>query len=145
MTVHIYTREPLEDFSPLTMTAHRDAVVGAWWSRCGTRVYSVSRDGACFTWELASKIDGSSDGVLSTESSLAHNSSSDAAFFPYVVGQSRMRLKEKQFFNQQTDHGPAKVRSAQFHAANGLLVVGFSHGVFGLWELPEFNHIHSLR
>lgn len=30
------------------------------------------------------------------------------------------------------------------HQASGVLVVGFSNGVFALYEMPDFNNIHSL-
>jgi periodic tryptophan protein 2 len=39
----------------------------------------------------------------------------------------------------------AKVNCAAFHAPSSLLVVGFSNGLFGLYDLPEFNMIHQLR
>jgi periodic tryptophan protein 2 len=39
----------------------------------------------------------------------------------------------------------AKLKCAAFHAHSKLLVAGFSNGVFGLYELPEFNMIHLLR
>lgn len=39
----------------------------------------------------------------------------------------------------------AKVNCAAFHAPSNLLVVGFSNGLFGLYDLPEFNMIHRLR
>ncbi|KAJ2068823.1 U3 snoRNP protein, partial [Coemansia sp. S142-1] len=38
----------------------------------------------------------------------------------------------------------ARVQSASFNAATSLLVLGFASGVFGIWEMPEFNKIHSL-
>lgn len=31
-----------------------------------------------------------------------------------------------------------------FHPSSNLLVVGFSTGVFGLWEMPAFSNIHTL-
>ena len=39
----------------------------------------------------------------------------------------------------------AKVNCAAFHGGSGLLVTGFSNGVFGLYELPDCNMIHTLR
>jgi periodic tryptophan protein 2 len=39
----------------------------------------------------------------------------------------------------------AKVNCASYHPSSNLLVVGFSNGLFGLYELPEFNQIHLLR
>lgn len=53
----------------------------------------------------------------------------------------RWRITKKDFFNQNE----AKLNCAAFHAKSNLLVVGFSNGLFGLYELPEFNMIHLLR
>ena len=39
----------------------------------------------------------------------------------------------------------AKVKCAAYHAESDLLVAGFSNGLFGLYELPDFNMIHTLR
>eukprot|EP00744_Colponema_vietnamica_P009652 GILI01013704.1.p1 GENE.GILI01013704.1~~GILI01013704.1.p1 ORF type:complete len:671 (+),score=201.45 GILI01013704.1:103-2013(+) len=40
--------------------------------------------------------------------------------------------------------GQAKVTSAAFHPGSQLLVVGFSSGIFGLYELPFFTPLHTL-
>lgn len=54
----------------------------------------------------------------------------------------KFRLSKKNYFMQ----GAAKVQCAALHAATqvDLLVVGFSSGVFSLYELPDFNPIHTL-
>jgi len=51
------------------------------------------------------------------------------------------RIVQKQFFMQNN----AKLKCAAYHASSNLLVAGFSNGIFGLYELPEFNMIHTLR
>eukprot|EP00049_Salpingoeca_infusionum_P001172 m.45756 g.45756 ORF g.45756 m.45756 type:complete len:970 (-) comp10895_c0_seq1:2376-5285(-) len=38
----------------------------------------------------------------------------------------------------------AKVTCALFHKSTSILVVGFTNGIFGLYELPDFNNIHTL-
>ena len=48
---------------------------------------------------------------------------------------------QKHFFLQNN----AKMKCAAYHAALNLLVAGFSNGLFGLYELPDFNMIHTLR
>jgi periodic tryptophan protein 2 len=37
------------------------------------------------------------------------------------------------------------VRFVPLIQASSLLTVGFSSGIFGLYELPDFNDIHTLR
>jgi len=53
----------------------------------------------------------------------------------------RWTCVSRHYFNQ--NH--AKVTSVAFHQVANLLVVGFSSGVFGIWELPNFTCIHTLR
>src|SRR5579862_7190890 len=50
------------------------------------------------------------------------------------------RIVQRHYFMQDS----AKLSCAEFHADSGLLVVGFSTGVFGLYEMPDFNLIHTL-
>lgn len=53
----------------------------------------------------------------------------------------RWRIVKKDYFMQNN----AKVTCASYHAVSNLLVVGFSNGLFGLYEMPDFNTIHVLR
>lgn len=53
----------------------------------------------------------------------------------------RWRIAKKHFFPQNNAH----LTCATFHVSSNLLVAGFSNGLFGLYELPEFNQIHTLR
>jgi periodic tryptophan protein 2 len=53
---------------------------------------------------------------------------------------TRWRITERHYFLQNN----AKVNCAAYHADSNLLVAGFSNGVFGLYEMPEFNMIHTL-
>eukprot|EP01126_Amoeba_proteus_P062326 TRINITY_DN8456_c0_g1_i4.p1 TRINITY_DN8456_c0_g1~~TRINITY_DN8456_c0_g1_i4.p1 ORF type:complete len:737 (-),score=150.98 TRINITY_DN8456_c0_g1_i4:285-2495(-) len=46
---------------------------------------------------------------------------------------------EKHYFDKQSP-----VSALKFHKQSGLLVVGFSKGFFGLWELPTFTEIQML-
>lgn len=55
--------------------------------------------------------------------------------------QERWSIVRRHYFMQSN----AKVRCSAFHSESNLLVVGFSNGVFGLYGLPEFSMIHTLR
>lgn len=57
------------------------------------------------------------------------------------ISDARWRIVKKDYFMQQD----AKVNCAAFHASSGILVVGFSNGLFGLYDLPDFNMVHLLR
>ena len=54
---------------------------------------------------------------------------------------SRWRIVKRDYFLQNN----AKVNCATYHASSDLLVAGFSNGLSGLYELPDFNMIHTLR
>ena len=54
---------------------------------------------------------------------------------------SRWSIVKRDYFLQNN----AKVNCATYHASSDLLVAGFSNGLFGLYELPDFNVIHTLR
>lgn len=84
------------------------------------QIYTVSQDGALFRWEYVTKKD---------EETMED------------ISDARWRIVKKDFFMQND----AKVNCAAFHAPTNLLVVGFSNGLFGLYDLPEFNMIHQLR
>lgn len=51
------------------------------------------------------------------------------------------RIAQRHYFMQSN----AKILCAAYHAPSNLLVAGFSNGLFGLYELPDFNMIHTLR
>jgi periodic tryptophan protein 2 len=56
------------------------------------------------------------------------------------IPNARWGVSERHYFNLPN----TKVSCATFHIPSNLLVVGFSTGVFGLWELPSFTSIHTL-
>lgn len=86
------------------------------------QIYTVSKDGALFRWQYSART-SDSEAISAKDADL------------------RWRIVKKNFFVQNN----AKVNCATFHATSNLLVVGFSNGMFGLYELPEFNQIHLLR
>ena len=53
----------------------------------------------------------------------------------------RWAISRRHYFYQER----AKAKCASFHAVSNLIVVGFSSGVFCLYELPDFIMIHTLR
>ncbi|KAJ6155483.1 periodic tryptophan protein 2 [Penicillium chermesinum] len=119
LTARVWSLDPEEGFEPTTLAGHRQGVVAAYFSADQELIYTVSQDGALFRWEYISKKDPETD---------------------EDIDEPRWRIVKKDFFMQND----AKVNCAAFHAASNLLVVGFSNGLFGLYDLPEFNTIHQL-
>jgi periodic tryptophan protein 2 len=93
-----------------------------------SQIYTVSRDGAVFTWKA--KIDSDSE----SESLKSISSTSNS------IALTRWGIQKRHYFNQPG----TKVVCTTFHPSSNLLVVGFSTGVFGIWEMPTFSNIHTL-
>ncbi|KIM91497.1 hypothetical protein PILCRDRAFT_810776 [Piloderma croceum F 1598] len=130
MTARLFTLDPVEGFRPKTFAGHRDAVLGAYFSVDGKTIYTVSRDGAVFTWKA--KIDSDSDSDSDAPQPIPSTSN--------AIALTRWGIQKRHYFNQPG----TKVVCTTFHPSSNLLVVGFSTGVFGIWEMPMFSNIHTL-
>ncbi|KAI9674623.1 MAG: hypothetical protein M1829_003705 [Trizodia sp. TS-e1964] len=125
LTAKIWSLDPVEGFIPTTLGGHREAVKGAWFSKDQETIYTVARDGALFRWTYRAKLAKPQNG-----DSMEIDEATDM----------RWRITKRHYFMQNN----AKLTCAAFHAQSGLLVVGFSSGLFRLYEMPDFNMIHSL-
>ncbi|KAL4079545.1 WD40-repeat-containing domain protein [Scleroderma citrinum] len=134
MTARLFTLDPLEEFRPKTFAGHRDAVVGAYFSANGKYIYTVSRDGAVFTWRAKASEEDDDAQDESAPSAPKHTGTFES------ITATRWGVHERHYFNLPN----TKVISTSFHSPSNLLVVGFSSGVFGLWELPTFTNVHTL-
>lgn len=89
------------------------------------QIYTVSQDGALFQWHYASlAADGPSE--LDTTDEL------------HPMG---WRIAQRHYLTQPG----AKLSCVAYQASSKLLIAGFSSGLFGLYELPGFNMIRTLR
>ncbi|KAJ2808159.1 U3 snoRNP protein [Coemansia guatemalensis] len=128
MATKIYSVDPIEGFRPTTLTGHRYAVVGAWFSKDMSAIYTVSSDGAVCVRRF--RPHGVEENLVFGE-------------FPRDEEGNLVRtiwFTEERHYAMQT----ARVHSAAFSWATGLMVLGFTNGVFGIWEMPGFNMVHSL-
>ncbi|KAF8253141.1 WD40 repeat-like protein [Wilcoxina mikolae CBS 423.85] len=123
LTARVWSLNPAEGFVPTTLSSHKDSVVGAWFSKDQEKIYTCSRDGTLCEWQYTTK-----PGQEYDEEDMDQEQP------------ERWYVVNRNYFLQNN----AKVKCATFHKESNLLVVGFSTGVFGLYELPEFNMIHTL-
>ncbi|ERS95626.1 hypothetical protein HMPREF1624_08142 [Sporothrix schenckii ATCC 58251] len=132
LTTRIWNLEREEGFSPTVLSGHRQAIVGAWFSRDQETIYTVSKDGALFEWQYLKppRPDGEESSSDDEESDDDDDDDRDM----------RWRIAQRHYFHQNN----TSLRCAAYHAASNLLVAGFSSGVFCLYEMPDFNLIHTL-
>lgn len=121
LTTRIWSTEAEEGFAQTTLSGHRQAVVGAWFSKDQEIIYTVSKDGALFVWRYMLRYDAL-DGAEETDDNM------------------QWGISERHFFMQNNAH----VTCANFHPESKLLVTGFSHGIFFIHELPDFSQIQNL-
>jgi periodic tryptophan protein 2 len=128
LTARIWSLDPEEEFVPTTLAGHRDGVLGAYFSKDQETIYTISKDGAVFQWAYLRNPNAPEP----TEDEEMEGVDDDSS--------ARWRITERHYFLQHN----AKVNCAAYHAESNLLVAGFSNGVFGLYEMPEFHMIHTL-
>ncbi|CDS10720.1 hypothetical protein LRAMOSA11206 [Lichtheimia ramosa] len=133
MTARVFRMDAPKDYVPQALAGHRGAVKGAWFSEDMQNIYTVSKDGALFHWRYT------------TRAALTQESSDEEDVDMELDERKRKdrvqwRISSKHYFMQTG----SKVRSCQFFAPSNLMVVGFSNGIFGLYELPGFTNIHTL-
>lgn len=142
MTAKLYTLDPVQGYRPKTFAGHKDAVLAAYFSKDTQQIYTVARDGAVFTWQSKHSDDSDSDSdeetadqepVPSTSSSAISHPSNRIAATPWGIS-------DKNYFMRSGE----RVTSVCFHLASSLLIVGFSTGIFTLYQMPAFQQVHQL-
>jgi periodic tryptophan protein 2 len=123
MTARIWSLNPEEGFEPTVLSGHREGVKNACFSSNQESVYTISQDGALFRWEFVPS---------------AHQNGGEDEMMG--VDDEGWRIVQREYFLQNN----AKLKCASFHASTNLLTVGFSTGLFSLYELPSFTNIHTL-
>lgn len=125
LTARVWSLNLEDGFVPTTLAGHREGVLEAWFSRDQESIYTISQDGALFHWTYAARPKVNIDDIDEEEDQET----------------LRWRISNRHYFMQ--NH--AKVKCAAYHAKSNLMVAGFSNGIFGLYELPDFSMIHTLR
>lgn len=130
LTTRIWNVAHQKGFKPTILSGHKQAVVGSWFSRDQETIYTVSKDGALFEWQYRKPPRPDGDDSSSSDEDSDDNEEADY----------RWRITKRSYFNQNN----TSLRCAAYHSASNLLVAGFSSGVFCLYEMPDFNMIHTL-
>ncbi|ANB13690.1 Pwp2p [Sugiyamaella lignohabitans] len=144
LTARVYSLIATDSSAATILAGHKDSVISAFFSQDQETIYTVSKDGALFEWKYISKpkrLGGSTQSKEEAEDEEQDEETDLDANGNPIEYKFRWRIVNKHFFMQDN----AKVRCAAFHAPTNLLVVGFSTGIFGLYELPEFTNLQILN
>ena len=127
LTARIWSVRTEDNFAYTILSGHKQSVIGAWFSEDQVAIFTVSKDGAVFEWQYVQHPDAppqNSDDEMDVE-----------------IEDMKWRIVKRNYLMQ----GNSFVRCAAYHAETNLLVVGYSNGVFALYEMPDFTEIHDLR
>jgi periodic tryptophan protein 2 len=159
MTTRVYSLERGRRCGVLG--GNRDFVVAVAFGAGGdkTVVHTVSRDARMVTWKWTydptlrlggDSDDSDSDSDKSDFGSSSSSSSSEMdeedekeeAECTRQLRRGNWVMQSKHVFN--TGGGHVRLKSAAFHMGRGMLVVGFSDGLFGLYSLDTMACVHTL-
>lgn len=133
MTARIYTTNTVQNYVVPVLSGHRDSVIGAWFTNDQQVLYTLGKDGALFEWKQENTEFNQQEENAQKRSKINNGLTREAL--------TRWRISQKHYFMQ--NH--AKVSCCGYQRNAGILAVGFTTGVFGIYELPDFVNIHSLR
>jgi len=125
MAVRIWSVNPMEGFEHMALVEHRSQVRGAFFSEDMKHLYSISRDGA----------------VVSLKYTLKDEAAAAEEEKPLYCQPGEWSMAAKAFCQQPTGQ---KVMRCAFDGPARLLAVGFSGGIFMLYEMPELQALQTL-
>jgi len=138
MTARVVSVHRMKNFKNWVLTGHRNVVINCFFMENSVNCYTVSKDGAVFVWKCDRDIDAFQLDEQAVKRKYDDDDEKDET--DSKKNGASWCLEAKHFFKQDN----TDLTSAQFHKKNKLLVVGFSSGVFMLYEMPDFIQIHSL-
>ena len=118
---------------PVTLTGHRNHVIGCAFGKENTTIYSVSRDGVLIVWQWSKRDLASMDEQAKKFVPASKRSRHLSA------GAGKWTIEHRHFLK----HG--KVVTIDYLRRRDMMVVGFKGGVFALYSLPALSTVHSLR
>ncbi|XP_032218191.2 periodic tryptophan protein 2 homolog isoform X3 [Nematostella vectensis] len=131
MTARIYSLDPMENFSPVTLSGARNTIVGCFFQEGSLDAYTISSSGALGIWTCSAKLQ---EVFLRTKDKNDETDQDKEELVKWKKG-------PKHFFEKENF---TEITSCALHKATQVLIVGFSNGVFTIHELPDFNLIQTL-
>jgi periodic tryptophan protein 2 len=150
----IYYRVSSKNMAMTVLSGHRDRLMGCYFDASGDSAYTVARDGAVFTWKfehgerhiLDPKRKRQRTAIAKDEDDSEEEEDDETEDEEEVESEKKTKrggawkLHAREFlWDPHT-----QVSSTAFNRAASLLVIGFSNGVFGLYEMPGCINVHRL-
>mmetsp|Transcript_21 Transcript_21/g.61 ORF Transcript_21/g.61 Transcript_21/m.61 type:complete len:912 (-) Transcript_21:21-2756(-) len=169
-TARIWAVNTTVGYVAVTLSGHKTPIVGAYFTynydQSISGCYTISEDGALVTWEADKggddpakygisqtlhppSIDGKVEHALDFFSGNIIGSQQSANVNPAQASSERQSVrlvntewsvKTRHYFKQDG----ADTVSASYSSQSQILAVGFSSGIFGLYEMPSVSNIHTL-
>ncbi|KAH8514293.1 hypothetical protein H0E87_007211 [Populus deltoides] len=173
LSARLFCVEKLKDGilnKPFLFLGHRDNVVGCFFgydkknTNKVSKVYTITRDCYIFSWGYSGNNDGNfdendggisepafpgtpeRDGEGNMDSGSVGNVKKRKDFDGKDEGEEGYLHKEKWELLRKDGfmQSPAKLTACDYHRGLDMVVVGFSNGVFGLYQMPDFVCMHLL-
>lgn len=164
-SVRIWTLHTTRNFEPITLSGHKRPIVGAYlvggdaYSGRVTHCYSVSEDGALVSWkceyqdDVEIQVEGDGSGGVDalaaeavdffTGGGLAQSNeglSRDTISHAHALVKGVWKTESRHYFQQER----ADVTSTTYCEQGQMLAIGFSSGLFGVYEMPSVANVHTL-
>ncbi|KAL3943614.1 MAG: hypothetical protein SGBAC_002323 [Bacillariaceae sp.] len=161
-TTRIWTVHTTRDFIPVTLSGHKTQIIGAYFGYDEknriTSAFTVSEDGALVTWnaeeeatqpkeeidlppnEFEAQVDDAVGFFTGGADRIKIDFADDDLTQGHHLVERRWAYGARHYFNQQG----ATVVVTSYNQASQLLAIGFSSGVFGIYEMPSVSNIHTL-
>ncbi|CAE8615605.1 unnamed protein product, partial [Polarella glacialis] len=123
--VRLWAVNPMEGFSQMALLEHLSPVRAAFFSSDMRYIYSMSRDGV----------------LVSVKYTLTDEKAEASRETPLYCQPGKWAVESKASCQQPALN---KVTRCDFDAGSGLLAVGFSRGVFMLFEMPGLQALQTL-
>jgi periodic tryptophan protein 2 len=165
-TARMWTVHTTRNFQPVTLSGHKTMLIGAFFSYSGGRIdscYTISEDGALVTWqatyddkdrseeidlpppeEFAAQVDQAVDffsgGGAETQLNMKLRDDDRSKSQAHELVHATWSFQSRHYFHQEG----ADVVTASYCQRAQLLAIGFSSGIFGIYEMPSVSNIHTL-
>ncbi|XP_031564589.1 periodic tryptophan protein 2 homolog [Actinia tenebrosa] len=137
MTARIYSLDPMENFKPVTLSGHRNTVVGCFFIGNTLDAFTIGSNGVLLLWKCSTKPEyieprrkPSDDDDEEKE-----KDEDDSQSMVKYTREAKHHFEKENF---------TEITSCTFHKPSQVLIVGFSNGVFTIHEMPDFNLIQTL-